>query len=106
MLRARASAVRSDSQWISLNRSIPRLIKLSVNFVRRASVDASELAAKEHLDGVAHEMHAYDFLLYAYLQDDVMRRPAGFTNIQRPVLGLPRRYGSLARMVPPNVPPP
>lgn len=34
-----------------------------------ASVNASELAAKEHLDGVAHEMHAYEFLLYAYLQD-------------------------------------
>jgi len=34
-----------------------------------ASVRASELAAKEHLDGVAHEMHAYEFLLYAYLQD-------------------------------------
>jgi hypothetical protein len=33
------------------------------------SVNASELAAKEHLDGVAHEMHAYEFLLYAYLQD-------------------------------------
>lgn len=33
------------------------------------SVDASELAAKEHLDGAAHEMHAYEFLLYAYLQD-------------------------------------
>jgi hypothetical protein len=26
-------------------------------------------AAKEHLDGVAHELHAYEFLLYAYLQD-------------------------------------
>lgn len=34
-----------------------------------ASVNASELAAKEHLDGVAHEMHASEFLLYAYLQD-------------------------------------
>lgn len=34
-----------------------------------ASVNASELAAKEHFDGVAHEMHAYEFLLYAYLQD-------------------------------------
>ena len=34
-----------------------------------ASVNASELAAREHLDGVAHEMHAYEFLLYAYLQD-------------------------------------
>jgi hypothetical protein len=33
------------------------------------SVNASELAAKEHLDGVAHELHAYEFLLYAYLQD-------------------------------------
>jgi len=33
------------------------------------SVNASELAAKQHLDGVAHEMHAYEFLLYAYLQD-------------------------------------
>jgi len=33
------------------------------------AVNASELAAKEHLDGVAHEMHAYEFLLYAYLQD-------------------------------------
>jgi tetratricopeptide (TPR) repeat protein len=34
-----------------------------------ASARASELAAKEHLEGVAHEMHAYEFLLYAYLQD-------------------------------------
>lgn len=33
------------------------------------SVNASELAVKEHLDGVAHEMHAYEFLLYAFLQD-------------------------------------
>jgi hypothetical protein len=33
------------------------------------SVNASELAAKQHLDGVAHELHAYEFLLYAYLQD-------------------------------------
>jgi hypothetical protein len=33
-----------------------------------ASVQASELAEREHLDGVAHEMHAYEFLLYAYLQ--------------------------------------
>lgn len=33
------------------------------------SVNASELAAKEHLDGAAHEMHAYEFLLYAFLQD-------------------------------------
>jgi hypothetical protein len=33
------------------------------------SVNASELAAKQHLDGVAHEMHAYEFLLYAYLQN-------------------------------------
>jgi hypothetical protein len=30
---------------------------------------ASESAAKQHLDGVAHELHAYEFLLYAYLQD-------------------------------------
>ncbi|ADW70137.1 tetratricopeptide repeat protein [Granulicella tundricola] len=37
--------------------------------VNRASVRASELAAKEHLDGVSHEMHAYEFLLYAYLQE-------------------------------------
>jgi tetratricopeptide (TPR) repeat protein len=35
----------------------------------KASVAASELAAQEHLDGVAHEMHAYEYLLYAYLQD-------------------------------------
>lgn len=34
-----------------------------------ASVQASKLAEKDHLDGVAHEMHAYEFLLYAYLQD-------------------------------------
>jgi hypothetical protein len=33
------------------------------------SVNASELAAKQHLDGVAHELHAYEFLLYACLQD-------------------------------------
>lgn len=40
------------------------------------SVNASELAAKNHLDGVAHEMHAYEFLLYAYLQngDDARAR--------------------------------
>jgi tetratricopeptide (TPR) repeat protein len=41
-----------------------------------ASVQASKLAEREHLDGVAHEMHAYEFLLYAYLQqrDDVHAR--------------------------------
>jgi tetratricopeptide (TPR) repeat protein len=33
-----------------------------------ASVQASEFAAKNHLGGTAHEMHAYEFLLYAYLQ--------------------------------------
>jgi tetratricopeptide (TPR) repeat protein len=33
-----------------------------------ASVRASEYAEKNHLDGVGHEMHAYEFLLYAYLQ--------------------------------------
>ena len=37
--------------------------------VNRDSVRASELAEKEHLDGAAHVMHAYEFLLYAYLQD-------------------------------------
>ena len=34
----------------------------------QASVDASENAARNHLDGGAHEMHAYEFMLYAYLQ--------------------------------------
>jgi hypothetical protein len=34
-----------------------------------ASVHASELAEHEHLDGVGHVLHAYEFLLYAYLQD-------------------------------------
>jgi len=34
-----------------------------------ASVHASELAEHEHLDGVGHILHAYEFLLYAYLQD-------------------------------------
>jgi hypothetical protein len=33
-----------------------------------ASVRASELAEKNHQAGVAHELHAYDFLNYAYLQ--------------------------------------
>lgn len=38
-----------------------------------ASVRASEEAAKNHQSGVTHELHAYEFLLYAYLQqgDDV-----------------------------------
>jgi tetratricopeptide (TPR) repeat protein len=38
-----------------------------------ASVRASEYAETHHLGGVAHELHAYEFLLYAYLQqgDDV-----------------------------------
>ena len=34
----------------------------------KASVRASEFAEKNHLGGVTHEMHAYEFLLYAYLQ--------------------------------------
>jgi len=34
----------------------------------KASVEASEFAAKNQLGGTAHEMHAYEFLLYAYLQ--------------------------------------
>jgi hypothetical protein len=33
-----------------------------------ASVRASEYAEKHHLGGVTHELHAYGFLLYAYLQ--------------------------------------
>jgi hypothetical protein len=33
-----------------------------------ASVHASEYAEKNHLGGVTHEIHAYEFLLYAYLQ--------------------------------------
>ncbi|ADV84876.1 tetratricopeptide repeat protein [Terriglobus saanensis] len=33
-----------------------------------ASVHASEYAEKNHLGGVTHEAHAYEFLLYAYLQ--------------------------------------
>jgi tetratricopeptide (TPR) repeat protein len=34
----------------------------------KASVVASEYAETHHLGGVTHEMHAYEFLLYAYLQ--------------------------------------
>lgn len=33
-----------------------------------ASVRASEYAEKNHLGGVTHQIHAYEFLLYAYLQ--------------------------------------
>ncbi|WP_254063751.1 hypothetical protein [Granulicella sp. S190] len=33
-----------------------------------ASVRASELAEKNHQDGIGHQMHAQEFLLYAYLQ--------------------------------------
>ncbi len=33
-----------------------------------ASVQASEYAEKHHLGGVTHELHAYEFLIYAYLQ--------------------------------------
>jgi tetratricopeptide (TPR) repeat protein len=33
-----------------------------------ASVRASEYAQTHHLAGVTHELHAYEFLLYAYLQ--------------------------------------
>ena len=42
----------------------------------KASVVASEYAEKHHLGGVTHEMHAYEFLLYAYLQqgDDAEAR--------------------------------
>jgi tetratricopeptide (TPR) repeat protein len=38
-----------------------------------ASVRASEYAERHHLGGVTHELHAYEFLIYAYLQqaDDV-----------------------------------
>lgn len=35
----------------------------------KASVRASEYAEQHHLGGTTHEMHAYEFLLYAYLQD-------------------------------------
>jgi hypothetical protein len=31
-------------------------------------VRASEYAEKHHLGGVTHELHAYEFLIYAYLQ--------------------------------------
>ena len=34
----------------------------------KASVQASEFAEQHHLGGVGHQMHAYEFLLYAYLQ--------------------------------------
>jgi hypothetical protein len=34
----------------------------------KASVRASEYAEKNHLGGVGHQLHAYKFLLYAYLQ--------------------------------------
>jgi tetratricopeptide (TPR) repeat protein len=34
-----------------------------------ASVRASEFAEKHHLGGVTHELHAYEFLIYAYLQE-------------------------------------
>jgi tetratricopeptide (TPR) repeat protein len=34
----------------------------------KASLQASEFAEKNHLGGVTHQMHAYEFLLYAYLQ--------------------------------------
>jgi tetratricopeptide (TPR) repeat protein len=34
----------------------------------KASVRASEYAEKNHLGGVGHQLHAYEFLLYAYLQ--------------------------------------
>ena len=42
----------------------------------KASLVASEYAEKHHLGGVTHEMHAYEFLLYAYLQqgDDAEAR--------------------------------
>jgi tetratricopeptide (TPR) repeat protein len=33
-----------------------------------ASVRASEYAERHHLGGVTHEIHAYEFLIYAYLQ--------------------------------------
>jgi tetratricopeptide (TPR) repeat protein len=33
-----------------------------------ASIHASELAEKKHLTGTSHQAHAYEFLLYAYLQ--------------------------------------
>ena len=33
-----------------------------------ASVRASEYAEKHHLGGATHEIHAYEFLIYAYLQ--------------------------------------
>jgi tetratricopeptide (TPR) repeat protein len=33
-----------------------------------ASVRASEYAERHHLGGVTHELHAYEFLIYAYLQ--------------------------------------
>jgi hypothetical protein len=34
----------------------------------RASVHASELAAQNHQSGITHEIHAVEFILYAYLQ--------------------------------------
>src|SRR5271163_295446 len=34
-----------------------------------ASVHASEYAEQHHLGGITHQIHAYEFLIYAYLQD-------------------------------------
>jgi tetratricopeptide (TPR) repeat protein len=51
----------------------------------KASVAASEYAEKHHLGGVTHEMHAYEFLLYAYLQEADDTEAKGVLNNTEPL---------------------
>ncbi len=51
-----------------------------------ASVEASKLAEKDHFDGVTHEMHAYEFLLYAYLQDGSDAKAREVYELARPTI--------------------
>jgi len=51
----------------------------------KASVLASEYAEKHHLGGVTHEVHAYEFLLYAYLQEADDAEAKGVLNNTEPL---------------------
>jgi tetratricopeptide (TPR) repeat protein len=52
----------------------------------KASVAASEYAETHHLGGVGHQMHADEFLLYAYLQQGDTKAALGIRNRIEPLV--------------------
>lgn len=51
-----------------------------------ASVRASEYSEANHLDGVGHQMHAYEFLMYAHLQQGNDTEAARIRDLLEPLL--------------------